>query len=136
LDLRTGPKVLGGTDYNQVLTGREWNAWLAGSGFEAHFEAEDVERMRVSPDAENEFRTPAVVVPGGSEGVRGLLIRDFDFIFVFGMLMIAFRFLLRAVLAVSGHAKVDPDAMHEEDDLPSQEEEERRSGEILSGGVS
>jgi hypothetical protein len=31
--------------------------------------------------------------------------------------MIALRFILRALLAISGHVRVDPDAAHEEDDV-------------------
>ncbi len=57
---------------------------------------------------------PAVSIPGGQE-VRGLLIKDADLIFPFGLLMIALRFILRCLLALSGQVAVDPDVAHSED---------------------
>jgi hypothetical protein len=51
------------------------------------------------------------------EQARGLVIRDLNFVFPFGLAMIALRFILRALLAISGHVRVDPDAAHEEDDV-------------------
>jgi hypothetical protein len=54
------------------------------------------------------------------EQARGVLIRDLNFVFPFGLLMIALRFILRSLLAVSGHVRVDPDAAHEEDDVHDQ----------------
>jgi hypothetical protein len=51
------------------------------------------------------------------EQARGLVIRDLNFVFPFGLLMIALRFILRSLLAISGHVRVDPDAVHGEDDV-------------------
>jgi hypothetical protein len=36
-------------------------------------------------------------------------------VFPFGMLVLALRFLLRVILALSGHIEVDPDAAHKEE---------------------
>ncbi|MGO8999552.1 MAG: hypothetical protein ACLQVI_40015, partial [Polyangiaceae bacterium] len=81
------------------------------------------------PDA---FRSPAVNVPGGMEQARGLVIRDLNFVFPFGLLMIALRFLLRALLAVSGHVRVDPDAAHEEEEVEEKHPELRPAGKEAS----
>ena len=77
-------------------------------------------------------------IPGGQE-VRGLLIKDADLVFPFGLLMIALRFILRSLLAISGHVEVDPDSAHKEEDehpdgLRSDDEPAHSAGESLSGG--
>ena len=113
------------------MTGREWNTWLADADWTAHFKKEDVDNLK-APDGSDAFRTPAVNVPGGMEQARGLLIRELNFVFPFGLAMIALRFLLRSLLAISGWVRVDPDAAHEEEeveeshpDLEAKLEEER-----------
>ena len=60
----------------------------------------------------NATRLPIVNIPGTGEDTNGLLRRDADFIFPFGLLMIALRFLIRSILAIAGYIKVDPDAVH------------------------
>ncbi len=118
LDLRSFPRVVVGTKYNGYLTGAEWNTWVSDGDWGAHFPAEQVAGLLAPADRPGDFHIPAVSIPGGQE-VRGLLIKDADLIFPFGLLMIALRFILRSLLAVSGHVEVDPDSAHkEEDDHP------------------
>ncbi len=115
LDLGSFPRVVTGTKYNGYLTGAEWNAWVADGDWGSHFPAEQVQGLLAPADRPKEFHIPAVSIPGGVE-VRGLLIKDADLVFPFGLLMIALRFLLRSLLAVSGHVQVDPDSAHREED--------------------
>jgi len=115
LDVRSFPRVIVGTKYNGYLTGAEWNTWVADGDWTAHFPAEQVTGLLAPADRPNEFHIPAVSIPGGQE-VRGLLIKDADLVFPFGLLMIALRFILRSLLAVSGHVQVDPDSAHKEED--------------------
>jgi TRAP-type C4-dicarboxylate transport system permease small subunit len=112
LDVHSFPRVLVGQKYNGYLTGREWNAWVDSAAWADHFP--QVEGLKVTPERLDATHIPAVSIPGGQE-VRGLLIKDADLVFPFGLLMIALRFLLRAVLAISGHVQVDPDMAHGED---------------------
>jgi TRAP-type C4-dicarboxylate transport system permease small subunit len=120
LDLRTFPRVLVGTRYNDYLTNADWNAWVKGADWSAHFPAEAVSGLLAEEDpaapASGEKRLPAVSIPGGEE-VHGLLVKDADFVFPFGLLMIAFRFILRALLVLAGYVRVDPDLVHEEEDV-------------------
>jgi len=104
LDLRTLPHVLKGERYDSWLTGSEWNEWIKKSGWEDHYSKEEVETLLVHESATAELHTPLVVVPNGTN--RGILAHDLFLVFPFGMLMIGLRFLLRCVLAASGHVKV------------------------------
>jgi Tripartite ATP-independent periplasmic transporters, DctQ component len=116
LDLRTFPKVLAGTPYAKTLGAKDWNAWLRDGGWEKHFEAEKVKAMELPEDAE--FRTPAVTaMPGGGEPIPKLLVREVNFVFAFGLLVIGLRFLLRSLLAIAGWVKVDPNAAHGDEEL-------------------
>jgi TRAP-type C4-dicarboxylate transport system permease small subunit len=117
LDLKTFPRVLVGKKYDGWMTASAWNAWLKDGNWGAHFKQEDVNNLLLPTDQPNLLRSPAVNVPGGMEQAVGLLIRDLNFVFPFGLLMIALRFILRALLAVSGHVRVDPDAAHEEEEV-------------------
>ena len=117
LDLRSFPKVITGTPYAQWLTAKEWNEWLREGGWEKHFPAEQVKLMEL-PEDSKEFRTPAVTsMPGGGEQILMLLVREVNFVFAFGLLMIGLRFLLRSALAVGGWVKVDPNAAHGDEEL-------------------
>jgi len=58
-----------------------------------------------------------VPVPGTGEAAPGLLVRELDFVFPFGLLVIAMKLLLRIVLILSGRIEVDPDAAHAEEEL-------------------
>ena len=115
LDVKSLPHVIAGTKYNGYLTNAEWNTWVADGDWTAHFPAEQIQGLLAPADRPNDFHIPAVSIPGGQE-VRGLLIKDADLIFPFGLLMIALRFILRSLLAISGHVEVDPDSAHKEDD--------------------
>lgn len=119
LDLRSLPHVLGGTQYNKWLTPKEWNGWVREGGWEKHFAAEDVKAMELPEDEEGpSFRTPAVTsIPGGSEQVHELMVRELNFVFAFGLLVIALRFVIRSILAIAGWVDVDPNAAHGDDEL-------------------
>ncbi|MDB4993714.1 MAG: uncharacterized protein JWM74_1146, partial [Myxococcaceae bacterium] len=66
---------------------------------------------------------PVISIPGSAENVPGLLIKDLNFIFPFGLFMIGMRFLLRCLLAISGHVRVDPDAVHGEEEVDDAQHE-------------
>jgi TRAP-type C4-dicarboxylate transport system permease small subunit len=117
LDLRTFPRVLVGTKYDGWMKAGDWNDWLNGADWKSHYKPEDVENLVMPADQPDAVRSPNVNVPGGMEQARGLLIRELNFVFPFGLLMIALRFILRSLLAISGHVRVDPDAAHEEEEV-------------------
>ena len=117
LDLKTIGVVLGGHDYNNYLKPKEWNDWLKGGNWGEHFAQADVDGQLMDESDPKATRLPVINVPGTGENTQGLLIRDLDFVFPFGLLMIALRFLLRCVLAILGLVKVDPDAAHGDVDI-------------------
>ena len=99
------------------MTAKEWNEWLREGGWESHFPAADVKAMEL-PEDSTEFRTPAVTsMPGGGERILMLLVREVNFVFAFGLLVIGLRFLLRSALAIAGWVKVDPNAAHGDEEL-------------------
>jgi TRAP-type C4-dicarboxylate transport system permease small subunit len=112
LDLRTLPRVLAGDRYDDWLTAADWNAWVKDAGFEGRYPAADVQSLVVPDDAPP--HVPFVISPDG-EPTRGALVHSLGLVFPFGLVMIALRFLLRALLTVSGHISVDPDEAHKED---------------------
>jgi hypothetical protein len=136
LDVRTFPRVLVGTKYDGWMKAADWNDWLKGADWGAHFKPEDVANLLLPADQPDALRTPAVNVPGGMEQARGLVIRDLNFVFPFGLLMIGLRFILRSLLAISGHVRVDPDAAHEEDDVHEKHTETDAEIDALSRGAS
>jgi hypothetical protein len=113
LDLRSIPHVIKGDRYDRWMTAAEWNAWVKGAGFEGHFSADEIERIIVAeePDARH---APLVIAPDGKT-TRGMLVHDLSLVFPFGLLAIGLRFLLRVLLAVSGHLSLDPDAAHKDE---------------------
>ena len=117
LDARTLPRVLVGRKYSDWLTAPQWNEWMRGADWTHHFAAEDVQAQMMPDDQPTATRLPAVNVPSGTESARGLLTRDLNFVFPFGLFMIALRFLLRALLVLSGQVIVDPDAAHGEEEV-------------------
>ncbi len=117
LDVRTLPKVLVGTKYSDWLSAPQWNEWMKGADWNGHFPPEDVQAQMMPDDQPTATRLPAVNVPSGTESARGLLTRDLNLIFPFGLIMIALRFLLRSILVISGHVTVDPDAAHGEEEV-------------------
>lgn len=117
LDLRTAPRVLAGTKYDQYLKGSDWNAWLKGSyeGWTKHFEKSGVDALVVGPESEGLPKMPAVSAPGAS-AAGGLLIRDLNFVLPFGLLVIGLKFVLRILLVLSGHVRIDLDSAHADDE--------------------
>jgi hypothetical protein len=112
LDLRTLPHVLAGDRYDQWMTPQAWNAWVKDAGFEGSFTADEVKTILVPEDSSP--HPPLVISPDGA-ATRGILVHDLNLVFPFGLLVIGLRFLLRALLTLSGHIPVDPDAAHKEE---------------------
>jgi hypothetical protein len=104
------------------MTAREWNAWLDGADWTAHFDKTAVDAVRMDPSQPEATRMPQVPVPGTGESAPGLLVRELDFVFPFGLLIIAFKFLLRILLILSGRIEVDPQAAHAEEELANSQE--------------
>lgn len=106
LDLRsTWHVVLKGEIYSDWLSGSDWNRWLDESGFRDRYGEDELAPLRI-PDGDT--RSPIVVIPGRGEP-RGELIDSANLVFPFGLLVIALRFVMRSLLALSGHVSVDPD---------------------------
>ena len=112
LDLRSLPHVLGGERYDQWMTAARWNEWVDGAGFEDRYEQARVTAMHIPVDAGT--HPPFVVSPEG-EVTRGALAHTLGLVFPFGLLAIAIRFLIRALLTLSGHYSPDPDEAHKEE---------------------
>lgn len=84
LDFKVAPRVLGARKWTEVLDAAEWNAWLDGTG--------DASLAVLHESDANAHRTPLLSLPG--EAARGLLVKDFNLVIPFGLLMLALRFLL------------------------------------------
>ena len=112
IDTTVGFRVLAGRKYTEALTGDEWNEKIKSGGYESWFTDEQIKALYVPPNTP--YVAPLVVIPGKTQ--RGLLVEDLNLLFPFGFFMIGLKFLLRALLAFSGHVVVDPDAAHREDD--------------------
>ncbi|MFO0756967.1 MAG: TRAP transporter small permease subunit [Byssovorax sp.] len=112
LDLRTLPHVLGAERYDGWMTGDAWNQWVDGAGFEDHFKAEDIKTIKV-PDG-TATHLPLVLSPEG-EQTQGALAHSLGLVFPFGLMAIALRFLLRALMTASGHLSADPNEAHKEE---------------------
>jgi len=116
LDLKSIPRVFfSATAYDKWFSPSDWNAWWNEGNWNAHYAADDV-KAQILPPESTEMRIPAITIPGGDENPSGVLIRDLNLVLPLGLLMIALRFVIRSLLAVSGHIVVDPDAAHAEDD--------------------
>jgi TRAP-type mannitol/chloroaromatic compound transport system permease small subunit len=122
LDCQSLGPVLGGAPYDQWMTAAAWNSWLDHADWAAHFDPVAVEAVRMDPSHPDTRRMPQVPVPGTGEGARGLLVRELDFVFPFGLLVIAIKLLLRVVLILSGRVEVDPETAHGEDQLANAQE--------------
>ncbi len=107
LDVRSLPRVLAGRPYDKWMTATEWNTWLDGADWGAHFKKSAVDALRMNPSAPSATRSPQVSAPGTGEEASGLLVRDLDFVFPFGLAVIALKLLLRVVLLLRGRAEVD-----------------------------
>ncbi|MGD0525417.1 MAG: TRAP transporter small permease subunit [Polyangiaceae bacterium] len=117
LDWKSVGTVIGGTPYDKWMTATEWNAWLDGADWTAHFEKNAVDAVRMDPTQPEAKRMPQVPVPGTGEEARGLLVRELDFVFPFGLIVIAIKFLVRILLILSGRIEVDPEAAHADEEL-------------------
>lgn len=113
LDLRSLPRVLSGKRYDQWMSAADWNAWVDGAGYEDRWPAEKVKALRIPESAGT--HPPFVVSPDG-ENPRGALAHTLGLVFPFGLLAIALRFVIRAILTLSGHVAADPDDAHREDE--------------------
>ena len=117
LDLTTWPRVLVGISYDKWMTAADWNAWLDGADWTAHYDADAVKAMHADMSSPQATRIPQVVVPGTGEEARGLLIRELNFVFPFGLAAIALKYLLRIALALGGRVNLDPEAELEDEEL-------------------
>jgi TRAP-type C4-dicarboxylate transport system permease small subunit len=117
LDLHSLPKVITGAKYKDYLKAPEWNGWMNGGSWTDYYPEADVKAQMMDESDTQLTRLPLVNIPGTGENTNGLLVRDLDFVFPFGLLMIALRFLLRCVLAIGGAVRVDPDAAHGDVDV-------------------
>jgi TRAP-type C4-dicarboxylate transport system permease small subunit len=131
LDVSTLPRVLVGTPYDRWMTAAEWNAWLDGADWDAHFKKSAVDALHMNaptlrprsggagdvPSAAGATATPQVSAPGTGEQAPGLLIRELNFVFPFGLAVIALKLLVRILLTLAGRVSVDPEAAHEEEEL-------------------
>ena len=122
LDLKSVGKVIGGTRYDKWMTAAEWNSWLDGADWAAHFDKTAVAAVRMDPSQPEAKRMPQVPVPGTGEEASGLLVRELDFVFPFGLIAIAMKFLIRILLILQGKIDVDPEAAHKEEELSHSEE--------------
>ncbi len=125
LDLGSWPAVLAGKPYDKWLTAAEWNSWLDGADWKAHFSATAVDALHMDPSAPTVTRMPQVAVPGTGEQARGLLVRELDFVFPFGLLVIALKFLLRILLVLTGRVKIDLDSAHADEELANAQERDQ-----------
>lgn len=110
LDVQSLPRVLGGRPYDKWMSAIEWNAWLDGADWTAHFDRAAVDALHMDASVPNAARMPQVAVPGTGEEARGLLIRELNFVFPFGLAVIALKFLLRALVGIAGGPEPDVEA--------------------------
>jgi TRAP-type C4-dicarboxylate transport system permease small subunit len=132
LDVQSIGKVLGGTPYDKWMSAAEWNSWLDGADWTAHFDKKAVDAVRMDPSQPDAKRMPQVPVPGTGEEARGLLVRELDFVFPFGLIVIALKFLLRILLILQGRIDVDPEAAHKEEELAHAEERDTEAAASIS----
>jgi hypothetical protein len=117
LDFKSTPHIVfRGEPYAEWMTAAEWNQWLDDSGFDERYGA-SYESAKIPED---QTRAPMIIIPGKGEP-RGELVNAANLVFPFGLLMIALRFFLRSLLALSGHVSVDP----EEEELAAEPAEGR-----------
>jgi hypothetical protein len=132
LDLGSWPAVLAGHPYDKWMTAAEWNAWLDGADWKAHFDAAAVDALRMDPSQPAATRTPQVAVPGTGEEARGLLIRELDFVFPFGLMVIGLKFLLRLLLILTGRIKIDLDSAHGDEELQKADERDEQAAKEIA----
>jgi len=126
LDLGSWPIVLAGKPYDKWLTAAEWNTWLDGADWKAHFSPTAVDALHMDASQPTATRMPQVAVPGTGEQARGLLVRELDFVFPFGLLVIALKFALRIALILTGAVKIDLDSAHADEELANAQERDAK----------
>jgi TRAP-type C4-dicarboxylate transport system permease small subunit len=131
LDVRSLPHVIAGDAYETSMTAAQWNDWLDGADWASHFDKAAVDAQKMSTSDPGATHIPAVEVPGSGGAARGLLVRELDLIFPFGLLMIALKFLLRIAILVSGNIRLDATAEVEEDALKRAEARDAAAAEEL-----
>jgi TRAP-type C4-dicarboxylate transport system permease small subunit len=132
-DLSATPHVLGGGKWDDEsrLDGRKWNEYLESSGYRDYFTSEQVDALKAPPDALDGSRLALAIGPEGQP--RNLLIRTMNLTFAVGFLFMAFRFLLRLLLVLSGHADMDAENDYDPEEDPKRHaEREKVEAEILS----
>ncbi len=117
LDVRSLPRVLVGTPYDKWMSAADWNTWLDGADWGAHFDKTLVDAQKMDASTPGATHMPAIEVPGSGGESRGLLIRELDFVFPFGLAVITLKFLLRILIMLSGNGHVDVDAEENEEAL-------------------
>lgn len=132
LDLGSWPTVIAGKPYDKWMTAAEWNKWLDGADWKAHFDVAAVDALHMDPSMPSATRSPQVAVPGTGEQARGLLVRELDFVFPFGLAIIGLKFLLRIALILTGGVKIDLDSAHADDELSKAEERDQRAAEEVA----
>ncbi len=120
IDSRVGWRVLAGTKYGRAMPAAEWNELITKGGWDKYHAPDEVKGMMATPGTD--YVRPLLILPGG-RSTKGLLVEDLNLLFPFGFFVIALKFVLRALLVVSGHIEVDPDAMHREDGHEPEPEE-------------
>lgn len=134
-DLSATPHVLGGGKWDDEtrLNGRQWNEYLESSGYRDYFTTEQVEALKAPPDALDGSRLALAIGPEGQP--RNLLIRTMNLTFAVGFLFMAFRFLLRMLLVLSGHADIDAESDYDPEDDPKRHaEREKVEADALGKG--
>jgi TRAP-type C4-dicarboxylate transport system permease small subunit len=126
LDLGSWPTVLAGKPYDKWLTAAEWNTWLDGADWKSHFKPVAVDALHMDASQPTATRMPQVAVPGTGEQARGLLVRELDFVFPFGLLVIALKFALRIALILTGGVKIDLDSAHADEELANAQERDAK----------
>lgn len=129
LDLRSIPHVLVGDKYSDYLHPQAWNDWVRNADWAGHFAPDDVQTLIMDESNASISRLPVISIPGSAENVPGLLVRDFDLILPFGLVVLAVRFLIRSILALTGHVRVDPDAAHGDEDVEAVQAKLHAAGE-------
>ncbi len=134
LDAKTFVRVMKSEKYSE-MPAAEWNAWLDAADWSAYADADELASYRAADDSPREPKAP---VPGGGD-LKLLLVKEFN-LFVLGVWfnLIAVRFLIRAILALTGAVSVDPDAAHAsgDDDDQSRSDDALEAAATAEGGAA
>ena len=131
LDVKTLPHVLKGERYSEWMDANAWNTWVDEAGFAERYGKDKAELLKIKSDMK---KTPIVVIPGKGEP-RGELIKAANLVFPIGLLIIALRFLLLCLLAISGHKSVDSEAHADMNVVPGGKTSDKVDEEPAGGGA-